>query len=108
VFRAFNSRAGFYADLIGLADEGGSTVGAEFNASPAETGALLQKRMDRGNLVGTRLALAESRERLLEAIGRLERRYKDLTKPEAYPVRLTRALNALVINERLRADQRQS
>jgi hypothetical protein len=108
VFRAFNSRAGFYADLIGLADEGGSTVGAEFNESPAETVPLLEKRMNGGNLVGTRPSLAESRERLLEAIGRLEQRYKDLSKPEAYPVRLTRALNALVISERLRADQRQS
>jgi nicotinate phosphoribosyltransferase len=108
VFRAFNSRAGFYADLIGLADEGGTTVAAEFTASPAETVALVEKRMNGGNLVGARPGLAESRERLREAIGQLEQRHKDLTKPEAYPVRLTRALNALVLSERLRADQRQS
>ena len=108
VFRALNARAGFYADVIGLADEGATTVAAEFNASPAETVALLQKRMSGGNPVGARPALAESREGLLEAIARLEQRNKDLTRPATYPVKFTRALNALIISERLRADQRQS
>lgn len=108
VFRAFNARAGFYADLIGLADEGATTVAAEFDASPAETVPLLQKRLSGGNPVGARQPLAEARERLLEALARLEQRYKDIVKPETYPVKFTRALNAMVISERIRAAHRQS
>ncbi len=108
VFRAFNARAGFYADLVGLADEGAATVAAEFSASPAETVALLQKRISDSNPVGARPTLAEARERLLESIARLEQRYKELVKPETYPVKFTRALDAMIISERLRAEQRQS
>jgi len=43
----------------------------------------------------------------LDEIGRLEQRYKDLERPDAYPVRHTSALNAMIVSEKLRAEKRQ-
>ncbi len=54
-----------------------------------------------------RPTLSESRERFLEALAKLEQRYKALEKPEAYPVRYTSGLNAMLISEKLRAEKRQ-
>jgi hypothetical protein len=107
IFRAFNARGGFFADLIGLADEGATTVATEFSVPPAETLGLLEKRLSDGNPLGARLALAETRERFLEVLGLLEGRYKELTEPAGYPVKFTRALNAMIISERMRAEERQ-
>jgi nicotinate phosphoribosyltransferase len=107
VFRAMNASGGFYADLVGLADEGSTTVAREFKSAPAEVAMMLQKQFTGGHRVGGRPALSESRERFLDAMARLEQRYKNLEKPEVYSVKHTAALNALVISERVRADQRQ-
>jgi hypothetical protein len=54
-----------------------------------------------------RPTLAESRERFLESCAKLEQRYKDIEKPEVFPVRHTAALNALAIGARVRAGSRQ-
>lgn len=107
LFRALNQSGGFYADMIGLADEGAATVAREFKPAPADTVALLQRRFSGGRRVGARPSLQESRERLLESIERLERRYKDMEQPDAYPVKHTAALNAMMISERVRAEKRQ-
>jgi len=107
VFRALNQNGGFYADMIGLADESAATVAREFKAAPAETVALLQKQFSGGRRIGPRPSLRESRERLLESMARLELRYKDLEKPDAYPVTRTSALNAMLISARVRAEKRQ-
>jgi hypothetical protein len=40
-------------------------------------------------------------------MSKLEQRYKDLEKPALYTVKNTAALNAMLINERMRADKRQ-
>jgi uncharacterized coiled-coil protein SlyX len=40
-------------------------------------------------------------------MAKLDQRYKDLEKPETFPVKLTAALNAMLISERLRAEKRQ-
>jgi nicotinate phosphoribosyltransferase len=108
IFRALNNSGGLYADLIGLADESAATVAREFNTPPAETIALLQKRVSAGRPVGAVPTLAESRERLLESIARLDSRYKDLNQPQTYPVQNTAALNALMVSERMRAERLQA
>jgi nicotinate phosphoribosyltransferase len=106
-FRALNQNGGFYADMIGLADEGAATVAREFRPAPAEAVALMEKRFAGGHRIGAPPPLRESRERLLETMARLEQRYKDLEKPDVYPVRHTAALNAMMISERIRAEKRQ-
>jgi nicotinate phosphoribosyltransferase len=106
-FRAFNANGGFYADLIGLADEGVTTVGREFKLAPAEVLPMMQRQLAGGDRIGPRPTLGESRERLLAALAKLEQRYKDLEKPDTYPVKHTAALGAMLINERMRAEKRQ-
>jgi nicotinate phosphoribosyltransferase len=106
-FRAINGSGGFYADLIGLADESAATVAREFKPAPTEVLPMLQRQLANGYRLGARPALSESRERCLEAIGKLEQRYKQLEKPDTYPVKHTPALGAMLINERMRAEKRQ-
>ena len=106
-FRAFNGNRGFYADMIGLADEGVTTVAREFKPSAAEVLPMMQRQFYEGYRMGSRPALSESRESLLESLAKLEQRYKDLDKPAAYPVKHTAALSAMLINERMRAERRQ-
>lgn len=108
IFRATNAHGGFYADLIGLDDEGATTVAREFKPVPAEVSTMLTRQMVGGQRLEPRPTLAEAREHLLEALARLERRHKDLERPEAYPVRNTAAFNAMLTGEKLRADRRQS
>jgi len=107
VFRAINAGGGFFADLIGLADEGTTTVAHEFKPAPAEVAAMLTRQFVAGRRVEPRPTLAESRERLLQSLARLEQRHKDLERPDAYPVRHTAALNAMLTAEKLRAEKRQ-
>jgi nicotinate phosphoribosyltransferase len=107
VFRAFNASGGFYADLIGLADEGATTVAHEFKPAPAEVSPMLTRQMTGGHRVEPRPTLIETRERLLQTLARLGQRHKDLERPEAYPVRQTAALNAMLTGEKVRAEKRQ-
>jgi nicotinate phosphoribosyltransferase len=107
VFRAFNANGGFYADLIGLADEGATTVAHEFKPAPAEVSPMLARQMTGGHREEPRPTLVESRERLLQALARLGQRHKDVERPEAYPVRPTAALNAMLTGEKVRAEKRQ-
>jgi nicotinate phosphoribosyltransferase len=107
VFRAANQNGGFYADLIGLADEGPATVAREFKPAPSETTALLTRQMAAGRRLMPRPQLNELRERFLANLAKLDQRYKDLERPDVYPVKHTAALHAMMINERLRAEKRQ-
>jgi nicotinate phosphoribosyltransferase len=107
VFRALNESGGSFGDMIGLADEGITTVAREFKPAPAEVAMLLERTFSGGHRLAPRPTLTESRERLLESMAKLDQRYKDLEKPEAFPVKLTAALNAMLISERLRAEKRQ-
>jgi hypothetical protein len=47
--------------------------------------------------------LAESRERFLSTLERLDQRYKDLEQPEAYPARYTFALSTMLDEQKQRA-----
>jgi nicotinate phosphoribosyltransferase len=107
LFRAYNAGGGFFADLIGLADEGTTTVAHEFKPAPQSVMPLLTQQFAAGQRVAPRPTLAESRDRLLGALAGLDHRYKDLERPETYPVRTTAAVNALANTARLRAEQRQ-
>lgn len=107
VFRALNPQGGFYADLIGLADEGTGTVGREFRPVATEVATLLAKEFSNGHRIGTRPTLAESRERFRQELAKLDQRYKELEKPEPYPVKYTAALNAMLVSQKLRAQERQ-
>jgi nicotinate phosphoribosyltransferase len=106
-FRGFSANGGFYADMIGLADEGVTTVAREFKPMAAEVLPMMQRQFIEGKRIGTVPPLSESRDRLLESMAKLEQRYKDLDKPANYPVKRTAALSAMLINERMRAEKRQ-
>jgi nicotinate phosphoribosyltransferase len=108
IFRAVNASGGFYADLIGLSDEGAVTVAREFKPAPSEVSPMLTLQMAAGHRVEPRATLAESRERLLHALGRLDQRHKDLLRPDVYPVRNTAALSAMLTSEKIRAERRQT
>ncbi|HLW70446.1 MAG TPA: nicotinate phosphoribosyltransferase [Candidatus Binataceae bacterium] len=107
IFRALNPKGGFYSDLIALAQEGAVSVAHEFKPAPSETIPLLQRVMTGGHRIGAPPVLVESRAHLLESLAHLEQCYKDLEKPDSYPVRQTAALDALVISERMRSARRQ-
>jgi nicotinate phosphoribosyltransferase len=102
VFRAMNTSRDFYADLIGLADEDATAVPHEFGREPATVETLLKKHFAAGHRVGSRPTLAESRERLRESMATLDQRYKELEKPETFPVARTAALDAMLAKERIR------
>jgi nicotinate phosphoribosyltransferase len=107
VFRAANANGAFFADLIGLADEGATTVAHEFKPAPAEVSTVLTRQMAAGQRLEPRSTLAESRDRVLQGLARLGQRHKDLERPEPYPVRHTAALNAMLTGEKIRAEKRQ-
>ncbi|HUN58813.1 MAG TPA: nicotinate phosphoribosyltransferase [Candidatus Binataceae bacterium] len=108
VFRAMNHAGGFYADLIGLADEGAATAAREFKPAPFETATLLTRQFANGHRLEPRPTLNESRELWQRSLGQLEQRYRDLERPAVYPVRRTAALSAMLTNEKLRAERRQA
>jgi nicotinate phosphoribosyltransferase len=107
VFRAVNGSGGFYADLIGLTEEGAGTVAHEFRPAPVEVTPLLVQQVKAGSALTPRPTLQEARERFLRNFAGLDSCYKDLERPEAYPVRYTAALKAMLINEKLHAEKRQ-
>ncbi|HZO81018.1 MAG TPA: nicotinate phosphoribosyltransferase [Candidatus Binataceae bacterium] len=107
VFRACNATGGFYADLIGLFEESPASAAREFRPSPATVQPLLERVFADGRRMAPRPTLSDSRERFLESFAHLEPRYKDLERPDIYPVRPSAALNALLISEKLHAGRRQ-
>lgn len=107
VFRALDERGRCYADRIGLAEESAVTVAREIRPAPASVAPLLEVQFRDGRRVLPRPTLEESRERFLAGFGKLDARYKDLVRPELYPVRPTAALHALFVTEKLKAEGRQ-
>jgi nicotinate phosphoribosyltransferase len=108
VFRAMNHAGGFYTDLIGLADESAATAAREFKPAPAETAGLLTRQFANCRRFEPRPTLNDSRELWQRSLGQLDQRYQDLERPAVYPVRYTAALNAMLTNEKLRAERRQT
>jgi nicotinate phosphoribosyltransferase len=107
VFRALNQSGAFNADLIGLSDESPATVGREFRPAPAQVTELLASQMEGGRRIAPRPTLSDARSRFIQSLAMLDARYKLILRPVAYPVRLTAALNATMIGEKVRAAHRQ-
>ncbi|HEY2525019.1 MAG TPA: nicotinate phosphoribosyltransferase [Candidatus Binataceae bacterium] len=107
VFRARNAADGFFADLVGLFEESPENLQREFRPAPASVRPMLERVFADGRRIGARPQLGEARERFLESLARLDLRYKEIDRPDAYPVRPSAALNALLISEKLRAGRRQ-
>ena len=97
----------FFADLVGIVDEGATTVAREFKPIASKTVQLMEPVFERGHRVMPRPTLAEARERVMNGLTTLDARYKTLRRPAEFPVRQTAALSALVISEKLRAQKRQ-
>ena len=107
IFRAINSEHMYGSDLVGLIDESRATVTREFRQTPASVDMLLEKQMESGQRVQPRPTLEQLREHTLADLQHLDVRLKALRKTPEYPVKLTAALNAMVISEKMRADRRQ-
>jgi nicotinate phosphoribosyltransferase len=107
LFRAYAPSGSFYADLVGILDEGATTVAREFKPVPSKTVQLIETMFENGHRVMPRPTLAEARERVMNGLTSLDARYKTIKRPAEFPVRQTAALGALVISEKLRAQKRQ-
>jgi nicotinate phosphoribosyltransferase len=107
LFRAYAPSGAFFADLVGIVDEGATTVAREFKPVAAKTVQLMEPMFEGGHRVMPRPTLAEARERVMNGLTTLDARYKTLWRPAEFPVRQTAALSALVISEKLRAQKRQ-
>jgi len=107
LFRAFAPSGAFFADLVGIVDEGTTTVAREFKPVPSKTVQLMETVFDNGRRVMPRPTLPEARERVMNGLTALDARYKTIRRAAEFPVRQTAALNALVISEKLRAQKRQ-
>ena len=107
LFRAYAPSGSFFADLVGIVDEGATTVAREFKPIASKTVQLMEPVFESGHRVMPRPTLAEARERVMNGLTTLDARYKTLRRPAEFPVRQTAALSALVISEKLRAQKRQ-
>lgn len=107
VFRAYAPNGSFFADLVGIVDEGVTTVAREFKPVASKTAQLMETMMENGRRVTPRPSLAEARERVMNGLTTLDARYKTIRRPAEFPVRQTAALGALVISEKLRAQKQQ-
>jgi nicotinate phosphoribosyltransferase len=107
LFRAYAPSGSFYADLIGIVDEGATTVAREFKPVPAKTVQLMETLAENGARIMPRPTLSEARERVMNGLTALDARHKTLRRPAEFPVRPTAALSALMISEKLRAEKRQ-
>jgi nicotinate phosphoribosyltransferase len=107
LFRGYAPSGSFFADMVGIIDEGATTVAREFKPIPSQAVQLMETVFDNGRRIMPRPTLAEGRERVMNGLTALDARYKTLRRPAEFPVRQTAALNALVISEKLRAQKRQ-
>jgi len=107
VFRARNAAGSFYADTVALLEESVATASRDFRPVPDTVVPMLETYFTDGRRVGERSSLSAARERFIESFARLDNRYKDLERPDAYPVRISAALNALLNSEKIRAERRQ-
>jgi nicotinate phosphoribosyltransferase len=107
VFRAWSRAGAPYLDLIGLIEESPATVAREFKPTPDKITELLAPRMREGRRIEPNPTLAQARELFVETFARLEPPLKALERPEAYKVRYTAALNAMLVSEKLKVAQRQ-
>ncbi len=104
IFRGIDAAGGFFLDLVGLIDESPASVAREFKPAPAKVSPVLESVFENGRPVMPRPTLNQSRERFKAEFAMLGARQRVLKNPAAHPVRLTAALNAMMISEKLRAE----
>ena len=108
LFRAYAPSGSFFADLVGIVDEGAATVTREFKPIPAKTVQLMDTVFDNGRRITPRPKICRGARAPDERTDRLRCPLQD--HPAAGGVSgansLT-ALGALVTSEKLRADKRQ-
>src|SRR5579862_5838191 len=107
IFRGIDASGHFAQDLVGLLDENPGNLTREFKPAVAKVTPILQTAFEHGQPVAAVPTLEQSRERFMAEFAMLGGKQRSLTNPVAYPVRLSAALNAMTISERLRAEQRQ-
>ncbi len=107
LFRGYAPNGAFFADMVGIVDEGATTVAREFKPVPSKTIQLMETVFENGRRIMPRPTLAEARERVMNGLRTLDARYKTIRRPAEFPVRPTAALGALTISEKLRAQKRQ-
>ena len=107
IFRGIDAGGHFSQDLVGLIDESAGSVTREFRPAVSKIVPLLEPVFAEGHRTFARPTLEESRNHFMEEFALLAARQRSLTNPALYPVRLTAALNAMAISEKLRAEQSQ-
>jgi nicotinate phosphoribosyltransferase len=104
VFRALDGNGRFAMDVVGLLDETATSLTREFKPAPAKVVPMLEAVFEDGKRKLPRPTVGQSRERFATEFAMLGTRQRALRNPEAYPVRLSAALNAMMISEKLRAE----
>jgi nicotinate phosphoribosyltransferase len=104
VFRGIDASGHFSQDLVGLVDETPTSVAREFKPAVAKVTPLLQTAFENGRRAIAAPTLSESRDHFMGEFAMLGAKQRSLTSPAAYPVRMTAALNAMTISEKLRAE----
>jgi nicotinate phosphoribosyltransferase len=107
VFRGIDASGHFSQDLVGLMDETPSSVTREFKPAVSKITPMLPTVFENGRRKIAPPTLDESRDHFMTEFAMLGAKQRSLTNPAVYPVRLTAALNAMTISEKLRAEQLQ-
>ena len=94
-------------DLVGLIDESPSSVTREFKPAVSKISPMLQTVFENGRRTNPPPTLDQSRDHFMAEFAMLGARQRSLTSPAVYPVRISAALNAMAISEKLRAEQLQ-
>jgi nicotinate phosphoribosyltransferase len=107
VFRGIDAGGHLSQDLVGLMDETPSSVAREFKPAVSKISPMLQTVFENGRRTAAPSTLDESRDHFMTDFALLGAKQRSLTNPSAYPVRLTAALNAMTISEKLRTERLQ-
>ena len=107
VFRGIDTNGHFSQDLVGLMDETPSSVAREFKPAVSKITATLQMVFENGRRSIASPTLDVSRDHFMAEFAMLGAKQRSISSPATYPVRLTAALNAMTISEKLRAEQLQ-
>ena len=68
LFRAYAPSGSFFADMVGIVDEGATTVAREFKPVPSKTVQLMETVFENGRRIMPRPTLAEARERVMNGL----------------------------------------
>jgi nicotinate phosphoribosyltransferase len=104
IFRGIDSEGNFSQDLVGLLDETAASVTREFKPAVSQIVPMLETVLENGQRTMRQATLAESREHCAAQLAMLPTKHLAIKNPQPYTVRLTAAMNAMVISAKLRAE----